>query len=238
MAAALGTGGEHDAALSALREHLAARSGRAVVDLPGDGPDDGGPGVLVHVLALRPAPATGPPSRVVTTADVRLDVLVTAVGGTPGERAALVTDLALDLVADGTWPLRPDGPEAGTWASLGLAVRPGLVVEVPVRRRLDRPPAPPVRRLRLSAGPVHRLHGRVVAEDGTPLAGADVLVLPAGPRTRTDPGGRFALTAATPTAVRALRVRVRARDAVVVLALPVVEGGVLEDAVVPGLAPS
>lgn len=144
-------GREHDVALAPLLEQVTAAAGAPVAGSPAD---DGALGMLVQVVGLRPAPGTGTPTRLVATADVVLDVLVTAVGGQPGERSARVTDVALALLADGTWPVRPGGPPESVWAALGLTVRPGLLLEVPVRRVLDRPLAPPVReRLRVAVRP-------------------------------------------------------------------------------------
>ncbi|HET7632842.1 MAG TPA: carboxypeptidase-like regulatory domain-containing protein [Gemmatimonadaceae bacterium] len=50
------------------------------------------------------------------------------------------------------------------------------------------------------------VYGRVVAEDGPPLQGAQLQVLPTGPRAETDPQGAFTLG---PLAAGTYRVRVR-----------------------------
>lgn len=190
--------------------------------------------VLVYPVGLQPAPGTGPPARVVNTAEVRLRVLICAVGEDVGRRSCLSADLALHVLASGHWQVTDRGPDPLLWQALGLPPRPGLLLDIPVRRVLDRPGAPPVREpLHVGSAALLRLSGRVVAPDGTPVSAAVVTVLPAGPRVNADHRGHFGVTAGVVPGLRA-RLDVRGRTCDVPLD-PAADGAV-GDLVHEGLA--
>ncbi len=189
---------------------------------------------LVYPVALQPAPPSGPVARVVSTAEVRLQVLVCAVGDDWVQRACLSTDLALHVLESGRWQVADRGPDPRLWQALGLPARPGLLLDIPVRRVLDRPGAPPVREpLHVGSAPLRGLTGRVVAPDGTPVSAAVVTVLPAGPRVSTDHRGRFRLTAGVVTGLRA---RVHARGRTCEAPLDPAADGAVGDLVLEDLA--
>lgn len=227
-------GGEWTAALDALREQVTSLTGLPVLD------DASAAGealaALVQPVGLTPLTGAGPAARTVSTADVRVTVLVTVVGGDPVDRAARMTDLALSALADGAWDVDPQGPQPWLWRSLALPARPGLLVHVPVRRLLHRAVAPRVRSMRVENMPFLELTGRVVTDDGSPVPSAVVAVLPNGPDVTTDRRGRFGIRAAV-AAELGLRVRVAARGASTVLRLEPAPDGALGDLTLPGLVP-
>lgn len=190
--------------------------------------------VLIYPVSLHAALPSGPVARVVNTAEVRLQVLVSAVGGDPGQRACLSADLALRVLESGRWQVVDRGPDVNLWQALGLPVRPGLLLDIPVRRVLDRPGAPPVRQpLHIGSAPLRRLTGRVVAPDGTPVSAAVVTLLPAGPRVTTDHRGHFGVSVGV---VSGLRAQLDARGRTWQLALDPAANGAVGDLVHEGLA--
>jgi len=233
-------GAECSAALAELHDWVTADEGGHLVGLAvaaaEAAPQDGEGHAVVVLLPLRVAPSRGggPSGRVVTSAEVTMRVLLTSRGGTTTERACLVTELALRLIAAGRWTLDADGPPPELWPSLGLTPRPGLLLELKVRRLLDRAPAPPVRHpIRLGSMPIRELTGRVIAPDGTPISAAVVAVLPDGPRATTDHRGRFALSVAVPET--GLQARVRARGLDLVLAMEISGDRGVGDLILTGL---
>lgn len=192
--------------------------------------------VLLRPLELELTPASGPVQRHISSAEVRLDVLVTTVGLSVFEAAGITSGLALSAAADGEWVMDAAPPSLELWRALDRAPVPAFVLRVPVRRLLERPSAPLVREpVRLVPAQVRVVFGRVVATDGRPLAAARVALADTGGSVEADHRGRFRLPVATVEGVP-LNLSVSARGTSITLAVeapPVDAGGDLGDLTLP-----
>jgi hypothetical protein len=212
----------------------------AVTDLPVvhdfDEQHDGDGAVLLRPLEIELAPAAGPVLRHISSAELTLDVLVTTVGLPVFDAAGLTSELALSAAADGEWRMSSAAPSLDLWHALGRPPAPAFILQVPVRRLLDRPSAPPVLEP-VRVIPAHQriVFGRVVASDGRPLAAARVGLVDAGGSVESDHRGRFRLPVATVAGVP-LSLSVSARGTSITLAVdapPADAGGDLGDLTVP-----
>jgi len=127
-------------------------------------------------------------------APLRLRARFAVIPEGPAEAAASIVDSLLSAVAlPGGYQPVPEPVDPALWRALGVAPRPALLFDVPLR--VDRPApvaAPPARQLRVDGGPLRRVHGRVVGPGGIGLPGMQVSAGDAV--TRTDPHGYFVLT--------------------------------------------
>jgi hypothetical protein len=126
---------------------------------------------------------------------VNAQVLVVANGPDLSANADVIADLMLHALAAGDWDLVQGQPDVGLWTALGRPPVPAFMVSIPVTLAIPREQAPPVRRpLDVQGGAIRRVHGRVLAADGTPLAGARLRLHPNGVPTTTGHDGRWALS--------------------------------------------
>jgi hypothetical protein len=126
---------------------------------------------------------------------VNAEVLVVANGPDLAANAVVIADLMLHALAAGDWDLVPGQPDLELWTALGRPPIPAFMVSIPVRLSIQREQAPPVRRpLDVRGGAIRRVHGRVLAADGTPLAGARLRAHPNGVPITTGHDGRWALS--------------------------------------------
>jgi hypothetical protein len=131
---------------------------------------------------------------VTAPAPVRLRVRFVVVADGPVEATLSIVDCLLWTIArpDGYQPV-PEPVDPVLWQALGVAPRPALLFDVPLRLDPPAPAAVPLaRRLRVDGGPLLRLRGRVVGPDGTGLPGMRVST--GDTSTRTDAHGDFVLS--------------------------------------------
>ena len=128
------------------------------------------------------------------SAPVRLRVrfLVTVDG--PAAAALSTMDRLLRTVAEpGGYPPVPEAVDPAVWRAFGIAPRPALLFDVPVRLDRHARTVPRVSgSLRVDGAPLRTLHGRVVGPGGVGLPGIQVAAGDAV--TRTDPRGGFVLS--------------------------------------------
>lgn len=143
----------------------------------------------------------------------RLRYLI-AVGGFSQGLETEQTLLELMVMAQNTpgITLLGEAPSASWWLACGVAPRPAFVLEAGVSEAVERQTAKPVRELHIDLGGMHSVHGRVVAADETPIAGAEIQIIATGQVVRSDHHGSFRLQVGALTPGRHHgRVRVRAR---------------------------
>lgn len=129
--------------------------------------------------------------------DVRILVLAEAVDAVAA--IASLAELAVQAMARGDLALDMD-PVLPNRSVLPLPV---LALGLTHRRTVPRRQPSPVRHLLTVAGDgLRRVTGRAVAQDGTPLAGATVRVLPSGPAITAGYDGRFTVTVPAGTTAR------------------------------------
>ena len=198
------TDGPVGSALAGLAGWLAhaAGEGTPVVTAPPGGDTTR---ICLWPLALVPERSGTAP------APVRLRARFAVVPDGPVEAALSIVDRLLWAVArpDGYQPV-PEPVDPVLWQALGVAPRPALLFDIPLR--LDRPapqPAPVARQLRVEGGPLRRVHGRVVGPDGTGLPGVAVSAGDAG--TRTDAHGDFVLSTVSADTASVLHLTVHGR---------------------------
>ncbi|MCD1269534.1 hypothetical protein B5M43_011935 [Microbacterium sp. MEC084] len=163
MSASEQLGADLVAALEPVERWAAEATGLPVVFDEGDAAAGGA--VLLRPLSIALAPATGPVLRHISSAEVTLDVLVTVVGRNAYDSARAAVALALAAQTDVSWRLEPGPVDPGLWRALGRPPQPAFILQVPVRRLIERAAAPPVRE------PLH----------------ADLVPMPADPRGREAP---------------------------------------------------
>lgn len=179
--------GPVEAATAGLAAWLAGAAGE---DVPVGPPADGGVGLTLWPLALRPARqtrGTGTP----TPYRFTIRYLVAAAG--PAALAGL--DRVLTAAATAGEPeLVLEAGDPALWVTLGVAPRPALLVDVPAQVTSTPPVAPPVLHpLRLHRLDLRDLVGRVVGPQRQPLAALRVELVGTPYATHTDAGGRFRL---------------------------------------------
>jgi hypothetical protein len=105
-----------------------------------------------------------------------------------------------------------EAPSSSWWLASGVAPRPAFMLEAAVSEALKREPAKPVREIQIDLGSMCSVHGRVVAADTTPIAGAEIQLLTTGQIIHSDHRGafRFQISASGPDQNHG-HVRVRAR---------------------------
>ncbi|WP_194410445.1 carboxypeptidase-like regulatory domain-containing protein [Microbacterium cremeum] len=211
-------GQDYQLALAPVRAWAQDVTGLKVVD-DWDAGDEGASAVVLRPLALAVAAASGPVLRQVSSAELLLDLLVTVIAPTASEAAAATSDLALAAQSENDWAIASDAPGLDLWRALGQPPVPAIVLRVPVRRVIERDPAPLVREpLRRTFVPLRMVTGRVVWPDGRPISAARVSLAEAdGPPATTDHRGRFRMPLAT--ASDELTVSITARGASVQLRL-------------------
>jgi hypothetical protein len=175
--------------LRELGEQISALAGRPYVI--GERADDHEqPCVTLEVVRLVPQPYRVEMSQ----ARINAEVLVSARGGDHGADADAVATVMLRLLTDAGRTLLAGQPDADVLAGLGRTARPAFMIALPVSLPIVRRKAPPVRYpLNVEHLGARRARGRVLAADGTPLAGARVRLRPDGVAVTADHAGRWAL---------------------------------------------
>ncbi|MBO4160870.1 carboxypeptidase-like regulatory domain-containing protein [Micromonospora antibiotica] len=177
--------GPVEAATAALAAWLAGVAGE---DVPVGPPTDGGAGLTLWPLALRPARQTrGTGTREPYRFTIRY--LVSAAGPT----ALAGLDRILTAAAGAGEPeLVLEAGDPALWVTLGVTPRPALLVDVPAQVTPASPVAPPVLHpLRLHRLALRDLAGRVIGPQQQPLAALRVELVGTPYATHTDAGGRF-----------------------------------------------
>ncbi|WBB76243.1 carboxypeptidase-like regulatory domain-containing protein [Micromonospora sp. WMMD1128] len=153
--------------------------------------DDPAGGLTVWPLELRPARQTA--SGGTAREPYRFVVRLLVSGGGPAALPAL--DRVLAAAAEGGHAeLVLAAGDPALWRALGVAPRPALLLDVPVRIDRPTPTAPPVRQpLQLRQLELRTLDGRVVGPQGQPLAAMRVELVGTAQATETDAAGRFRL---------------------------------------------
>lgn len=108
--------------------------------------------------------------------------------------------------------LLDEAPSSSWWLASGVTPRPAFMLEAGVSETMTREPAKPVREIQIDLGSMCSVHGRVVAADTTPIAGAEIQLLVTGQVIHSDHHGAFRFQVGTsgPDQKHG-RVRVRAR---------------------------
>lgn len=129
------------------------------------------------------------------TSRINAHVLVEAYGPDRARAADRLAAAMLKVLSGRHWDLVADEPSNEFWLSLGRPARPAFVVTVPLTLAVARERPPLVREgLDVRSGPIRQVHGRVVADDGTPLSGARVRLLPGGRPIEAAHDGTFSLS--------------------------------------------
>jgi hypothetical protein len=186
--AGLGSAGlDHE--LHRLGDQITALVGLPyVIGEPGD--DHQGRCITLQVVRL----AAQPYRAEMGMARINAEVLIEARGGEHGADADAVATVMLRLLADGGRTLLAGQPDADVWAGLGRTARPAFMIALPVSLSIVRRKVPPVRYpLKVDDLGARRARGRVLAADGTPLAGAIVRLRPDGVAVTADHAGRWTL---------------------------------------------
>lgn len=153
---------------------------------------DAEPGLWLETIKVSAADRGSDP----TVARVDAEILVAGGSDEHQATADAIASLLLQIIADRRWDLAPNQPNAELWQALSHRPRPAFVISVPLRKPLTRTTAPRVREtLVLHRTSLRRITGRVLAPNGTPLAGAVVRLHPHGRPATTDHAGRWLLTA-------------------------------------------
>lgn len=114
-----------------------------------------------------------------------------------------------------------ESPSTSLWLAWGVAPRPAFLLDVCVSQTMEVPAAPPVREVRLDLCQMRSVHGRVVAADATPVAGAEIQLLATGQMIRSDRQGAFHFQVGEPEPGGSFgRLRVRARGVEAVVDIP------------------
>jgi hypothetical protein len=166
--------------------------GDAAVHLGPPPPFTPGHGVAIRLLDITPQPV--PRERRYRRLHASLRYLVTAWADDDATAHRLLGRLTFAAMQHPTIELRPEPPPVALWQALGLAPRPGLLLEC--RAFHDMPEdddSIPVRRTIFASTPDARLDGRVVGADGRPVDRATVAVPKYHLRAETDDAGRFHL---------------------------------------------
>jgi len=166
-------------------------------------------GVGLYLLDLAEAPPPRGERR--APLQVQLRYLVTAWGPTPKDEHRLLGDLVFAALQRPDWEVAFAPLPTAAWAAFGLAPRPTLVLQVPLR--VERPVklAPRVRMpLVARTVPSVALLGRVLGPEDIPVAAARVELPSLDAAAETDWDGRFRFPR-VPVEPRAKRIRVRAR---------------------------
>lgn len=125
-------------------------------------------------------------------------VLVEAFGADHAANADVIATAMLHLLADASWELVAGQPDLDVWTALGRRPGPAFMINIAVTLSIVRRQAPLVRGpLDVQSGGIRHVAGRVLAADGTPLAGARIRWRPNGVPTVTGHDGRWKLSLPT-----------------------------------------
>jgi len=182
---------------------------------PADG--QSGRGISLYLFEL----ADKPPPRGIrrTPLQLILRYLITTWAESPQEAHRLLGELVFAALDDPDMDVDLSPLGAAMWRALGIAPRPALVLNVPVRQERPEPPTKLVRApMVLHVSPTTQFAGSLVTPDGVPLAGAVVEYVSLHRTTRTDADGRFAF-ANIPAGSDPLELRVKVKGREFVIAV-------------------
>jgi len=166
----------------------------AVPCIIGEPTDDHAHYVLIHTVrtVVPPYLADQRVSRIAA------HVLVEAFGADHAANADVIATAMLHVLADATWELVAGQPDLDLWTTLGRQPGPAFMINLAVTLPIVRRQAPPVRApLNVHSNGIRHVAGRVLAADGTPLAGARIRLRPNGVPTHTGHDGRWKLSLPT-----------------------------------------
>lgn len=170
----------------------------------------GNEGVNLYLLEIFPDP-TARSVREAPPLKLLLRYLVTAWAGSPRKMHELLGTLMFAALQKPEYVVEPEPVAVEIWRSLGVPVRPSMVLRVPVLQPRPVKPAPKVRQpIVLKASPMRPLFGRVLGPGDVAIMGALVELPALNLATRTDPDGRFHF-AAVPTQPPVTHLRVHAK---------------------------
>lgn len=178
-------------ALRGLAAELERWSGAPVV--VGADPAGDPPAERLQLETVRLVVPPFPSDRDISRVDAH--VLVESHGPDPAVAADRLAAVLLRTLAAGDRELVAGEPGPELWHALGRPSRPAFLLRVPLF--LAREPQQPSRvrePLHVRGGPLRQVHGRVLAPDGTPLAGARVRLHPSGPPVVSGHDGRWSLS--------------------------------------------
>jgi hypothetical protein len=149
------------------------------------------------------------PSGRIPPMQLRLSYLVAVSGPDAVAAHAVLGNVISGADAKPQFALEFGEAAAAAWKAVHLPARAGFVLRATALKERSGRIAPAVRTARIDAVPLESLSGRVVAKDGTPLAGAVVEAPSIGRSVTTDANGRFKLEGVTSTLDLSLRARAK-----------------------------
>jgi len=184
----------------------------AVTFAPLSGAAPGKRGLGFHLLEVLPTPTPRTPKR--PPLQLTLRYLVTADADTPREAHRLLGTLAFAALENPEFEVEVEPLAPAAWTAIGAAMRPAIVLRIPLRK--DRP-EPPVHRVRmplvLRNAPMRPWAGLVVGPGDLPIVGARVESPDLGQAVETDLRGRFRFPG-VPVGMPMKRLRVSAKGLV------------------------
>lgn len=167
-------------------------------------------GVSIHLLTLgrrQTFQGSLPPA---LEAEARF--LVTSWGPDSVAAAETLTRLLFAAMDRPDLEVELEPPAADTWPAFGVRPQPSFELRVPLRKERA---VPPVKRvlhpLKVEKAALIPMHGRLSANEGIAVSGADITLLPAGPTIRTGDDGTFTFGAVPASGTRRLEVRAKGR---------------------------
>lgn len=140
---------------------------------------------------------------------LRLSYLVTVSGPDAVVAHAVLGDVISGADARPQFALEFGEAATTAWKAVHLPARAGFVLRATALKEREGRIAPAVRTARVDTVPIESLRGRVVAKDGTPLAGAVVEAPSIGRSATTDVDGHFKLEGVTSALDLSLRARAK-----------------------------
>lgn len=159
-------------------------------------------------------PAAVPSGRI-PPMQLRLGYLVSSCGPDPIAAHELLGKVIAAASTQSQYSLEFGPPTTAAWTALNLSARASFILRATASDVRDERLAQPVRTAQVSSLPLEAITGRVIAPDGTPLAGAAVDVVALGRTATASADGRFVLEGVTNAIDLLIRARVKGREVAV-----------------------